>query len=60
MRALSEVVAGALAQPHTPGVRFGPCRTLSFDGCSSIKVPDSERNQGWPGRCSHGGYPRSS
>ncbi|MFF8919569.1 IS4 family transposase [Streptomyces sp. NPDC015032] len=58
IRALFEVVAGALAQPHTPGVRFGPYRTVSFDGCSSIKVPDSERNRGWLGRCSHGGYPQ--
>lgn len=53
-----EVVAGTLAQPHTPGVRFGPYRTVSFDGCSSIKAPDSERNRGWLGRCSHGGYPQ--
>jgi hypothetical protein len=39
-------------------VRFGPYRTVSFDGCSSIKVPDSERNRGWLGRCPHGGYPQ--
>jgi hypothetical protein len=58
MRALFEVVAGALAQPRTPGVRFGPYRTVSFDGCSSIKVPDSERNRGRLGRCPHGGYPQ--
>ncbi|MDX2757239.1 IS4 family transposase [Streptomyces europaeiscabiei] len=58
MKALFEVVAGALAQPRTPGVRFGPYRTVSFDGCSSIKTPDSERNRGWLGRCPHGGYPQ--
>ena len=58
MKALFEVVAGVLAQPRTPGVRFGPCRTVSFDGCSSIKTQDSERNRGWLGRCPHGGYPQ--
>ncbi len=58
MKSLFEVVAGALAQPRTSGVRFGPYRTVSFDGCSSIKTPDSERNRGWLGRCSHGGYPQ--
>ncbi|MFD4144122.1 IS4 family transposase [Streptomyces sp. NPDC058572] len=58
MKALFEVVAGALAQPRTSGVRFGPYRTVSFDGCSSIKTPDSERNRGWLGRCPHGGYPQ--
>ncbi|MGW3044188.1 hypothetical protein ACWC9T_30035 [Kitasatospora sp. NPDC001159] len=58
MRALFEVVAGVLAQPRTLGARFGPYRTVSFDGCSSIKVPDSERNRGRLGRCPHGGYPQ--
>ncbi|MET8538954.1 IS4 family transposase [Streptomyces sp. NPDC005065] len=58
VRALFEVLAGPLAQPNTPGVRFGPYRTVSFDGCSSIKVPDSERNRSWLGRCPHGGYPQ--
>ncbi|WP_457513941.1 transposase domain-containing protein [Streptomyces sp. TE33382] len=58
VRALFEVLAGPLAQPTTPGLRFGPFRTVSFDGCSSIKVPDSERNRGWLGRCPHGGYPQ--
>ena len=58
MKSLFEVVSGALAQPRTPGVRFGPYRTVSFDGCSSIKTPDSERNRAWLGRCPHGGYPQ--
>lgn len=58
VRALFEVLAGPLAQPTTPGVRFGPYRTVSFDGCSSIKVPDSERNRSRLGRCPHGGYPQ--
>jgi hypothetical protein len=57
VRALFEVLAGPLARPTTPGVRFGPFRTVSFDGCSSIKVPDSERNRDRLGRCPHGGYP---
>ena len=30
--ALFEVVAGPLAQPHTPGVRFAGLRTVAFDG----------------------------
>ncbi|MFR9673567.1 transposase domain-containing protein [Streptomyces sp. TR02-1] len=58
VKALFEVVAGVLAQPHTPGVRFGSFRTVSFDGCSSIKVPDSERNRARLGRCPHGGHPQ--
>lgn len=58
VRTLFEVLAGLLARPTTPGVRFGPYRTVSFDGCSSIKVPDSERNRGWLERCPHGGYPQ--
>ncbi|MGS2586639.1 transposase domain-containing protein [Streptomyces hebeiensis] len=39
MKALSGVMAGTLAQPRTPGARFGPFRTVSFADCSSIKVP---------------------
>lgn len=58
MRVLFDVLAGPLARPTMAGVRFGPYRTVSFDGCSSIKVPDSERNRGWLGRCPHGGYPQ--
>ncbi|OIJ89368.1 hypothetical protein BIV23_41635 [Streptomyces monashensis] len=57
VRALFEVLAGPLARPTTPGVRFGPYRTVSFDGCSSQKVPDSERNRFWLGRTAHHGYP---
>ncbi len=58
VKALFEVVAGVLATPRTPGVRFGPYRTVSFNGRSSIKTPDSERNRGWLRRCPHGGYPQ--
>ncbi|WP_433544565.1 IS4 family transposase (plasmid) [Streptomyces sp. CA-294286] len=57
VQALFEVLAGPLARPTTPGVRFGPFRTVSFDGCSSQKVADSERNRLWLGRTSHHGYP---
>ncbi|WP_409474688.1 IS4 family transposase [Streptomyces sp. HC307] len=57
VRALFGVLAGPLARPATPGVRFGPYRTVSFDGCSSQKVPDTARNRAWLGRTSHHGYP---
>jgi hypothetical protein len=57
VRALFDVLAGPLARPTTPGVRFGPYRTVSFDGCSSQKVLDTERNRAWLGRTSHHGYP---
>ncbi|MCZ4612317.1 IS4 family transposase, partial [Streptomyces sp. Lzd4kr] len=50
LRSLFEVVAGPLAQPRTPGARYRHWRTVAFDGCSSIKVPDAERNRGWFGR----------
>ena len=35
LKALFEVVAGPLAQPHTPGVRFAGLRTVAFDGLNS-------------------------
>jgi Insertion element 4 transposase N-terminal/Transposase DDE domain len=61
MKALFEVVAGPLAQPRTPGVRFRGLRTVSFDGCSSLKVPDTDRNRSWLGRIKYrmgwAGYP---
>ncbi|MFD3522263.1 transposase [Streptomyces sp. NPDC058653] len=50
LKALFEVVAGPLAQPRTPGTCYRIWRTVAFDGCSSIKVPDLERNRGWLGR----------
>ena len=60
-KALFEVVAGPLAQPHTPGVRFGGLRTVAFDGLNSLKVPDTDRNRGWMGRIRYrmgfAGYP---
>jgi hypothetical protein len=50
MRALFETLAGPVAAPHTPGVRFGRLRTVAFDGCVSLKVADTDRNRGWLGK----------
>jgi hypothetical protein len=61
LRSLFEVVAGPLAQPRTPGVSYRRFRTVAFDGCSSIRVPDAERNRGWLGKIRYklawAGYP---
>jgi len=61
LKALFEVVAGPLAQPHTPGVRFGGLRTVAFDGLNSLKVPDTSRNRSWIGKIRYrqglAGYP---
>jgi hypothetical protein len=55
------VVAGPLAQPATPGVRFGGLRTVAFDGLNSLKVPDTGRNRSWIGKIRYpqglAGYP---
>lgn len=45
LKALFEVLAGPVAQPSTPGVAFGRYRTVAFDGCTSVKVPDTPRYQ---------------
>ena len=39
-----------MAQPATAGIRFGRYRTVAFDGCTSIKVPDTARNRAWLGK----------
>jgi hypothetical protein len=61
LKALFEVVAGPLAQPRTPGVRFGGLRTVAFDGFNSLKAPDTDRNRSWLGRIRYrmgfAGYP---
>ena len=61
LKALFEVVAGPLAQPHTPGVRFAGLRTVAFDGLNSLKIPDTARNRSWAGKIRHrlglAGYP---
>ena len=49
-RLLFETLAGPVAWPRTPGVRFGRYRTVAFDGCRSIKVPDTARNRGRLGK----------
>jgi len=61
LKALFEVLAGPLAWPHAPGVTFAGLRTVAFDGCSSIRAPDTARNRAWLGRVRHrngfAGYP---
>ncbi|KPH97081.1 Transposase, IS4, N-terminal [Actinobacteria bacterium OV450] len=61
LKALFQVVSGPLAQPTTAGVRYRRWRTVAFDGCSAIKVPDHERNRAWLGkvqaRLGWAGYP---
>jgi hypothetical protein len=50
VKVLFEVLAGPVAQPSTVGIRFGRYRTVAFDGCTSVKVPDTERNRSWLGK----------
>jgi hypothetical protein len=61
LKALFEVLAGPLAWPHAPGVSFMGLRTVAFDGCSSVRAPDTARNRAWLGRVRHrkgfAGYP---
>jgi hypothetical protein len=59
--ALFQALAGPLAQPGTPGARYRRYRTVAFDGCSSLKAPDAERNRSWLGKIRNqfgwAGYP---
>jgi len=57
VKRLFEVLAGPLGQPRTPGIMFGGYRTVSFDGCKSLKVPDTAANRAWLGKCNQAGYP---
>ncbi|MFD3470276.1 transposase [Streptomyces sp. NPDC058682] len=61
LKALFEALAVPLAQPSTPGARYRSWRTVAFDGCGSLKVPDHERNRNWLGklksRLGPAGYP---
>jgi Insertion element 4 transposase N-terminal/Transposase DDE domain len=61
IKALFGVLAGPLAQPHTPGVRYRHWRTVAFDGCASLKIPDHERNRAAYGKIRYrpglAGYP---
>jgi len=50
LKALFELLAGPVAWPRTPGVMFGRYRTVAFDGCRSVKAPDTPRNRGWLGK----------
>jgi hypothetical protein len=50
VKALFGVLAGPLGQPRTPGVMFGRYRTVAFDGCRTVKVPDTAQNRGWLGK----------
>jgi hypothetical protein len=47
LQALFEALAGPAAWPRLPGVRFGRYRTVAFDGCKTIKVPDTAGNRAW-------------
>ncbi|MDH6115436.1 hypothetical protein P3T36_006622 [Kitasatospora sp. MAP12-15] len=62
LKQLFEVLAGPLAQPSTPGVCYRRWRTVAFDGCSSLAVPDHERNRAWlrrfTNRFGEVGYPK--
>ena len=49
-RALFEMLAGPLGQQSTPGARFGRYRTVAFDGCKSVKAPDTPPNRAWLGK----------
>jgi len=55
VKALFGVLAGPAAWPRVPGVMFGRYRTVAFDGCQSVKVPDTPRNRGWLGKPSSPG-----
>ena len=61
MRALFDVLAVPLARPTTPGARYRNWRTVAFDGCSSLKIADTERNIARFGKVKHhhgwAGYP---
>jgi hypothetical protein len=50
LRLLFEALAGPLGRPRTPGVMFGGYRTVSFDGCRTLKVPDTPANRAWLGK----------
>jgi hypothetical protein len=54
VKRLFEVLAGPLGQPRTPGIMFCGYRTVSFDGCKSLKVPDTAANRAWLGKHSLG------
>lgn len=50
LRELFYLLAGPTAPTRTTGVAFAGYRTVSFDGCRSIKVPDTAGNRSWLGK----------
>jgi hypothetical protein len=50
LKSLFEMLAGPLGWPRMPGIMFGGYRTVAFDGCRTIKVPDTGPNKGWLGK----------
>ncbi|MGH3172190.1 MAG: IS4 family transposase [Trebonia sp.] len=50
VKRLFEILAGPLGRARTPGVLFRGLRTVSFDGCKSVKVPDTAANRAWLGK----------
>ncbi len=50
VKRLFEILAGPLGRPSTPGVMHGGYRTVSFDGCKSVRVPDTAANRRWLGK----------
>ncbi|MFJ6619978.1 IS4 family transposase [Kitasatospora sp. NPDC091335] len=61
LKLLFDSLAGPVAQPTAPGVRYRSWRTVAFDGCSSAKAPDRHRVCDWLGKIKHRygqeGYP---
>jgi len=50
LAALFATLAGPLGWPGQTGVRYRSWRTVAFDGCSSWKLPDTDRNRARFGR----------
>jgi hypothetical protein len=50
LRLLFEALAGPLGRPRTPGIMLGGYRTVSFDGCRTLKVPGTAANRAGSGR----------
>jgi transposase IS4-like protein/DDE family transposase len=50
LRLLFEMLAGPLGRPRAPGITFRGYRTVAFDGCRTIKVPDTAANRCWLGK----------
>jgi hypothetical protein len=60
LKMLFEMLAGPLGWPRMPGVMFGRYHTVAFDGCRSVKVPDSPQNRAWLGKLKAPGGDRAS